>query len=205
MSTSSFIFYTLFILLPHYLHQLPFLPPPPPPTEYAATLAGAGIKESKTKYVPTDYEVIAATERLRQPPLFWRRIWCHACCYLWQRSLFPPTLAIYCHFCHRHWWWIPIGAYTMSSLIISSNISVPNPELFQPQMGLFTFWTSTVPVIGAQFKVHVLGSKTLFWINWNVPIHVEESFAYIVGCFFFGLKVRNRYPKLMAFSREVIF
>ena len=34
--------------------------------------------------------------------------------------------------------------------------------LFQPQMGQFTKWTSTVPVKGTQFRVHVLGSKTLF-------------------------------------------
>ena len=36
------------------------------------------------------------------------------------------------------------------------------PELFQPQMGKFTLWKSKVPVIGAQFRVHVLGSKILF-------------------------------------------
>ena len=35
-------------------------------------------------------------------------------------------------------------------------------ELFQTQMGQFIQWTSTVPVIGDQFRVHVLGSKTLF-------------------------------------------
>ena len=35
-------------------------------------------------------------------------------------------------------------------------------ELFQPQMGQFTQWTSTVPVIEAQFRVHVFGSKSLF-------------------------------------------
>ena len=44
-------------------------------------------------------------------------------------------------------------------------------ELFQPHMGQFTYWTSTVPVIGDQFRVHVLRSKTLFWINWNITIH----------------------------------
>ena len=33
---------------------------------------------------------------------------------------------------------------------------------------------------------------------------IEERGACIDG-FFFGLLVRNRYPKLMAFSREVIF
>ena len=38
-------------------------------------------------------------------------------------------------------------------------------KLFQPQMGQFTWWTSTVPIKGAQFRVHVLGSKTLFLIN----------------------------------------
>ena len=36
------------------------------------------------------------------------------------------------------------------------------PEFFQPQMGQFTYWTSTVPFIWDQFRVHVLGSKTLF-------------------------------------------
>ena len=35
-------------------------------------------------------------------------------------------------------------------------------ELFQTQMGQFTYWTSTVPVKGTQFRVHILGSKTLF-------------------------------------------
>ena len=35
-------------------------------------------------------------------------------------------------------------------------------ELFQPQMGQFTWWTSTKPIIGAHFMVHVLGSKRLF-------------------------------------------
>ena len=35
-------------------------------------------------------------------------------------------------------------------------------ELFQPQMGQFTLWTSTEPIIGAHFMVHLLGSKTLF-------------------------------------------
>ena len=35
-------------------------------------------------------------------------------------------------------------------------------ELFQPQMGQFTWWTSTKPIIGAHFKVHVLGSKKNF-------------------------------------------
>ena len=33
-------------------------------------------------------------------------------------------------------------------------------ELFQPQMGQFTYWTPTEPIIGAQIRVHVLGSKT---------------------------------------------
>ena len=61
-----------------------------------------------------------------------------------------------------------------------------------------------VPVIGTQFRVHVLGSKTLFLINLNIPIYEEESGACIDG-FFGGLKVRSRYPKLMVFSREVIF
>ena len=35
-------------------------------------------------------------------------------------------------------------------------------ELLQTHMGQCTEWTSTVPVIGAQFRVHVVGSKTLF-------------------------------------------
>ena len=35
-------------------------------------------------------------------------------------------------------------------------------ESFQPQMGQFTYWTSMKPNIGAQFAVHVLGSKILF-------------------------------------------
>ena len=35
-------------------------------------------------------------------------------------------------------------------------------ELFQPHMGQFTLWTSTKTIIGAQSKVHVLGSKRLF-------------------------------------------
>ena len=35
-------------------------------------------------------------------------------------------------------------------------------DLFQPQMGKFTKWTSTVPVIGSQFRVHVLGSQIIF-------------------------------------------
>ena len=41
----------------------------------------------------------------------------------------------------------------------SRNRQVITVELFQPQMGQFTYWTSTVPVIGAQFRVHVLWSK----------------------------------------------
>ena len=52
-------------------------------------------------------------------------------------------------------------------------------ELFQPQMVQFTYATLTVPVKGTQFRVHALGSKTLFWINWNIPIHAAESGACI--------------------------
>ena len=61
--------------------------------------------------------------------------------------------------------------------------------IFQPQMGQFTQWTSTVPVIGDQFMVHVLGTKALFWINWNISIHEEENGACIDVCvcvFFWG-------------------
>ena len=58
---------------------------------------------------------------------------------------------------------------------------------------------------GPQFRVHVLGSKTLFWINWNIPIHAAEIGACIDMFFFWYFKVRNRYPKLMAFFREVMF
>ena len=35
-----------------------------------------------------------------------------------------------------------------------------------------------------QFRVHVLGSKILFWINWNIPIHAGESGACIDFLFF---------------------
>ena len=35
-------------------------------------------------------------------------------------------------------------------------------KLFQPQMRQFTYWTSTVLVIRDRFRVHVLGSKTVF-------------------------------------------
>ena len=55
----------------------------------------------------------------------------------------------------------PILGYTM---VIFGNWH-NSCELFQPQMGQFTYWTSMVPVIWAQFRIHVLGSKTLFWIN----------------------------------------
>ena len=41
-------------------------------------------------------------------------------------------------------------------------VCVAAAELFQPQMGHFNSWTSTVPIIWAHFRVHVLGSKTLF-------------------------------------------
>ena len=47
-----------------------------------------------------------------------------------------------------------------SSLL--SNTQLTGDELFQPHMGQFTQWTSTVPVKETQFRVHVVGSKTLF-------------------------------------------
>ena len=34
---------------------------------------------------------------------------------------------------------------------------------------------------------------------------MQKKAVHVLMGFFFGLKVRNRYPKLMAFSREVIF
>ena len=59
-------------------------------------------------------------------------------------------------------------------------------------MGHFTWWTSTVTVKGTQLRVHVLGSKTLFWINLNIPIHAEESGACIDG--FFRFKGKKKVP-----------
>ena len=45
------------------------------------------------------------------------------------------------------------------------------------------------PLLGLFGNVHVLGSKILFWKNWNIPIHSKERGECIDGfcLFFFGL------------------
>ena len=68
VSTSYFIPYPLLILLPHYLHQLPFSPPPPPPTEFATPLTRVGIRKIK----------IASPLTLTRPSPPLRRIYRHA-------------------------------------------------------------------------------------------------------------------------------
>ena len=53
-------------------------------------------------------------------------------------------------------------AQERQDLIKKNYMKLIGGDFFQPQMGQFTYWTSTKPIIGAQIKVHVLGSKTLF-------------------------------------------
>ena len=103
MANEYFIHYPLFILLPHYLCQLNFLPPPPPPPppplEYdpPARPAWMGIKESKTKFPPTSTmnkaprpPLILLWWPLRFPVTHMLSLRLPACRHLWQRCTFPP-------------------------------------------------------------------------------------------------------------------
>ena len=94
VSTFSFILYYLFILLPHYLRQLPFSPPPLPPPEYASPPYRSLIRNIKTLLPPTSDKALATAEPLHQPPCFRRLIWHCAWCRLWWRTPFSLTLAI---------------------------------------------------------------------------------------------------------------
>ena len=68
VSTSFFILCPPFILLPHYLRQIPFFHLPPPPTEYAAPLPWVGIRNIDTASYPTSDKALAVAKPLQQPP-----------------------------------------------------------------------------------------------------------------------------------------
>ena len=138
---------TLFILIPHYLHQLPFLTLPFPLTEYADLPAQLVIRKSKTASPLTIDKSLSATDPLRRPPHFQRRIchWAYHC--LWLRPPFPPILAIHFHCRRRNWWLPPIAAYLISPMLISFNISVPPPVSLRDAPPIFPeSWVVPFPI-----------------------------------------------------------
>ena len=131
VSNVSFISFILFvfILLPHYLIQLPFFLLPLTPTECATPPAPVSIIKSNTSFPLTVDEALVATELLHLPPRLQRRIFCRACRWFRKRPPFPTTSVICSHpHCRRHCqWWPLIAAYTLLPVLISSKISVPPP------------------------------------------------------------------------------
>ena len=52
------------------------------------------------------------------------------------------------------------------------------------------------PLLGIFGKVHVLGSKILFWKNWNIPIYSEERGECIDGFFSFRFIGKKKVPQI---------
>ena len=100
VKTSYFILYPIFILLPHYLLQLPLSPPPPPTIELPPppSPAQAGIINSNTVSSLTSGKVLANTKPIHQPSRFQRRI-C-SCVYHCFRKI--PTYPLTLDICCRH-------------------------------------------------------------------------------------------------------
>ena len=97
----GFILYPLFILLPQYLHQLPFLPPPPQPSEYATPLARKGKRNRNTALPLTSYKAIATAESLNRPQSSRDKSGVTPVSASDKKPPLPPTLEIRRHH-HRH-------------------------------------------------------------------------------------------------------